>query len=267
MKTIILKLGGGILTYKRSSRPQPRTDVIIRIAKELMYAYKRKPYFKLILLYGVGSFGHHLVWKHKLLNRWLTNSSMVHVGEVINSVRELGSLISKICLNTGLSVIPLQTSSLVQLKNKKFIIKNLSVIETILKYRGIPLFGGDMVLSQDNLSYVASADELAVLLSKYFENSKVLFATDVDGVYKSFPPQKGEGPLKILNRSSVQKMIKSRFSATKVKKHDVTGEMIGKLKRVLGLRNRKIVIFNGQEPSLIARALLSKNAVGTTILL
>ena len=267
MKTVILKLGGGVLTYKYRSRPAVRTTLIKRIAKELAYVCKKRPSLKLILLYGVGSFGHPLVYKHHLINRALTASSLNRVGEVINSTRELGTQFARICLKAGVPVIPLQTSSLLRRKNGKTFFNNLSVIEAIIKYGGIPLLGGDMVIGENNFSYVASADELAVLLSKHFKNSEIFFATSVEGVYKCFPPKKGEQPLKIINRRGLESLTNKRFLAKTEKKHDVTGEMAGKLRKLLYLRNRKVVIFNGQKLSLLRKTLMSKKVLGTTILL
>jgi isopentenyl phosphate kinase len=267
MKTVILKLGGGVLTYKRSRRPVARTNVVKRIAQELAYAYQRRPQLKLIILHGAGSFAHPLVFKHKLKNRRLTNSSLPHVGRVVNNLRELGSLIAKICLQFDLPVIPLQTSSLAEVEEKKLLIKNLPIIETIIKRGGIPLFGGDMVAGKDGRSYVASADDLAVLLARHFKNSEVLFATDVDGVYKHFPQRKGVKPLRHIGRKELLNLIDKGFAPDVAKKYDVTGEMSGKLKKILQLRRKKVVIFNGQKPGLLPKALLAKKVPGTTILL
>ncbi|MEK7519328.1 MAG: isopentenyl phosphate kinase [Patescibacteria group bacterium] len=265
--TAILKLGGSIITYKNKGRPGIKTAFVRKVAKELSQVLKNKSKIRLILLYGAGSFAHPLVYKYRLKNQPLKNSSFIHIGEVINSMRELGTQLARIFAKEGLPIIPLQTSSLIQKSGEKSFFKNFSALETTLLYQGIPLLGGDIAVGGSNKVNIISADEIAVLLSKHFKNSRIFFATDINGVYKNFPPLKKEKPLKFLNRATLKLLAGRERKKLAVQKYDVTGSMIGKLKNLLSLQNREVFIFNGQKPLLIKKALEGEKMEGTTVLL
>ena len=265
-KTAILKLGGSIITQKKSGKPVLKEAFVKKAAKELSLALKRKPGPKLILLHGAGSFGHPLVYKYRLKNQKLKIASFNHIGQVVRQLRDLGNELTKIFIAQGLPLVPLQTSSLFIRNKGKTILKNFSVIETILKGGGIPLLGGDLTLGGDRV-YVLSADEISVLLAKRIKNSQLFFATDVEGVYKSFPPLKGEKAIELLQGQELKLFLEKNTALTTLGKHDVSGDVLGKLKQLTFLKNNKAFIFNGQKPHLISKALKGEKVKGTTIFL
>lgn len=263
-KTAILKLGGSIITEKRQGKPVLKAAFVKRVAKELALTLKQKPQLKLILLHGAGSFGHPLVYKYRLKNRRLKSDDFRRVGEVLNALRELGTQLAKMLTEAGLPLVPLQTSSLFQRSGGKTVLKNFSVIETIAEHGGIPLLGGDLALG-DKKAYVLSADEIAVILAKKIKNAQIFFASDVDGVYKSFPAQKGEQPIGLLNRNDLKSFLRKNAAKDLDFVHDVSGGMMGKLKKMLALKRKKAFVFNGQKPSLINKSLMGEKVKGTTI--
>lgn len=263
MKDIfILKLGGSVLTDKKASKPILKINVIKQIAEEITRSQVVQKKIGLILLYGGGSFGHPLARRYKLSKQPLTQKTLLGVGHTITAMRELGTCLSSLFLDAGLTVIPLQTSSFVEERRGQLYFKNFKIIKTILKHGGIPLFGGDVVFSDKNQSLIASADHLAVLLAKHLQNSTLLFATDTNGVYARFPPQIGECQITTLDRKETNKILLRKQSTNK--KYDVTGAMPGKLRSLLKLRNMSVVIFNGNLSGNLLKA-LTKKEVGTLI--
>ncbi len=262
---IILKLGGSIITEKGRGRPGIERSRLRRIASEIRRAWINQPRLRLIILYGAGSFGHPLARRYRLHGSPLTTEQLRGIGRTVTSMRKLGTALATIFLKAGLPVIPLQTSAAVrQVHGRlKFATQTLlPIIRDILRHRGIPLLGGDVAFSDDGQSVIASADALAVVLARHLEDATIAFATNVDGVYQTFPPRRRDRALRRIRRPQLAELIES--SSRKSTKYDVTGAMAGKLSSLLVLRRCRAVIFNGTKPAILRRVLRRKSA-GTVI--
>jgi len=207
----------------------------------------------LILLYGGGSFGHPLAHQYKLSGRALSIDTLTGAAKTISAMRRLGTVLTGIFLEEGIPVVPLQTSSFVQERNGKLIITNYSLIEDILSHGGIPLLGGDVIIADHCRTVIASADRLASELAMHFHSRRLLFATDINGVYKKLPARARERPLRMILRKELLAMVASR--TVKDGAFDVTGAMVEKLRSLLPLRNCTVIIFNGLLPNMFVRAL------------
>lgn len=258
---IILKLGGSMVTDKRSGRPVVQTALIRTIAYILVRYRRVQPTARLFLLHGGGSFGHPLAHRFRLTAGRLTARQVTGLGLTTNAMRELTTRIARLCLAAGLPVFPLQTSALVAQRGRRVQFTGLHLIRTIVQSGGIPLLGGDALLVGRRQAAIASADALAVLLARHWPRAAILLATDVDGVYGTWPPLPGAKPLPSLSRRALEELIKHSPTQTE---RDVTGAMIGKLRALLALRQRSVRIFNGTHASTV-RAALRGEAVGTLI--
>lgn len=255
-QTIILKLGGSVITKKTGSKPQIKKAAVRQIAKELKLFTQRFPKAKIILLHGAGSFGHPLVYKHKLLEKPLAGPQFLGFSETVCSMRYMANFLTEIFVSNKLPVLPVQTSA-----------TNLSSIRQLKQYLDagfIPLLGGDMGLLKKNRAIVVSADKLAVLFAKAFCNSKIIFATDVDGIFEKFPPEKNKLPFSLLYREKLKNILE-RMNQQK-NRYDVTGAMAGKLKTLLEIKKKEVIIFNGAKPGNLTKALMQK-PIGTRIIL
>src|SRR3989344_4119080 len=252
----IVKLGGSIITDKKAGRPVLLARRVKEIACELAQVIaKRKPP-RLILLYGAGSYGHPVAHRYKLLDQPLSKYTLIGVGYTTASVRELGTRLAEILLDAGIPVVPLQTSSFVSMRKGRLHFANISTIENILEHGGVPLLGGDVVFAGRRTA-IASADALAVELSRKFKKAHLYFATDVDGVYANFPPQNNERPLRQLERSAVKDLLQTQRS--KITRSDITGAMPGKLRELLRARNTNATIFNGSKQNSLSGALFGQD--------
>lgn len=261
---IILKFGGSIITEKMSTWPRIRKAVVQQLAKELKMFVRRFPQTKLILIHGAGSFGHPLVYRNKLLERPLTGPQLLGFTETICSMRHLTNLLTDIFVSVKLPVLPLQTSAVLYEKNNTMTLFNLHHLKQILDTGFIPLLNGDMGLTKKNQAAVVSADRLAVLLAKAFPFSRIIFATNVDGIFDKFPPPRNTQPLPFLSRKNLKRLLKKMKEQ---KNHyDITGEMTGKLRTILVLKKKEAIIFNGQKPGNITKA-LTDNPIGTRLML
>ena len=254
METIILKLGGSVVTQKQAGKPRLNKKAVLQIAKEIKFFVQRFPKAKIILLHGAGSFGHPLVYRYKILEKPLAGPRILGFSETICSTRKLANLLAEVFLAEKLPVVPIQASALD--------FSEFNRIGQMLKAGFIPMLGGDMGLEKNNKACVVSADKLAGLLAKAFNVSKIFFATDVDGVFEKFSTGKNAKPASFLNRKTLKNLIKKMSDKNNF--CDVTGSMQGKLKEILKLSKKEIIIFNGLKSGKLIGALSGKTE-GTRI--
>lgn len=261
-QSIILKFGGSIITQKFSGRPQIKKAIVWRLAKELKQFIQRSPKTKIVLLHGAGSFGHPLVFRYQLLEHPLAGPQLLGFAETIYSTRCLDNLLTDIFMAAKLPVFPLQASAVLNEKRGAMFLFNLHHIKQILAAGFIPLLGGDMGLTQKNQAIVVSADRLAVLLGQALPNSRIIFATNVNGVFEKFPPPDEKSPLLFLSRKNLKQLLEKMTEQKN--KYDTTGGMVGKLRTLLSLQGREVIILNGLQPGALFKA-LSEKPVGTLL--
>jgi len=160
--------------------------------------------------------------------------------------------------------LPLQASAVLNEKNSVMFLSNLNQLKQIIDIGFIPLLGGDMSLIKKNQTAVVSADKLAVLLTKTFPDSRIIFATDVNGVFNEFPAPDNAKPIALLCRKEIESMLK-KMGGQKTR-YDITGAMAGKLRTMLSLQKKEIIIFNGLNPGNLRKALTGEQ-IGTRLVL
>lgn len=261
-RTIILKLGGSIITDKRGNTPAVKT-ARVRAISRILGAFRRKhPNANIVLLHGGGSFGHPLAHRYRIAGKRLGRKNWRGVAETTNAMRDLTTRLARIFLKRGIPVVPLQTMNLIALDRGRMTFRNSGLIETILATGGIPLLGGDVAVADGMRSAIVSADALAAAFARAMPGASVLFATDVPGVLHQFPPARGARPIPFLDRKTLRAIVRgARMNASR---HDVTGGMMGKLRAIEHLRACRILIFDGRNPRMLARALRG-DSPGTAI--
>lgn len=259
---IIIKLGGSLITHKHSGRPVLRLDIVRKLAHELVRLRRSGHLGQCIILHGASSFGHPLVFSHRLNDRRLSHRAIPMVSQTIQSVNSLTMLITKQLLSAGLPVIALQTTSLVTGNENQWKFLGQKVLQQILLSGGIPLLSGQMVVSDNGRSVVLSADKLAIILAELLPTTRIIFCTDVDGVYAHFPPYANELPIEHIDRYELGKFIRSQ--TIQKKSTDVTGAMIGKLQAIAALHHGTVIIVNGFRANRLVSA-CSSHPHGTVI--
>lgn len=255
METIILKLGGALLTNK--SRPFTlRYNVIKRIAYEIAKAY-RECGPRLIIVHGGGSFGHYVVSEHGCID------TREAISQIVWFMRELNMIIVDALASFGAPVIPFDTHAMSLIESEELKI-NYEPIRYALITGLIPVLYGDIVLGLNKTSIV-SGDEIAWYLAKEFKPSRLLFATTVDGVYDKDPLHPNAKFLDIISLDNIKKIELESMQG-----FDVTGGM--KLKLVLGLKYgdkdiKEIVIFNGLTKNHIFKSVCGLGVYGSRVIL
>ncbi len=234
MKIALVKLGGSIISDK--SKPfSLRKDLITRIGSTLREYLGE---WKIIVVHGGGSYGDHAV--KKIMDEGKTLKEMGW--EVVRIMTEMSVEVTK---TLGEPFAPYSTPSMW---------KDGIIVEPLLEaleVGWVPVLQGNVVPP----GRVISGDEIIKDLALKLKPELVLLATDVDGVYSSWPPQ--GPPLKVARPCEVEAGTSSGI--------DVTGGMRKKLEEMNEVAKiSKVLIFSGMRVENFRRAFEGEN-VGTEI--
>jgi isopentenyl phosphate kinase len=184
------------------------------------------------------------------------------MGRTVAAMRELGDHLAAVFLDAGVPLVLLQTSSCVRIQAGCVTFTDKEIIETILESGGFPMLGGDVVIARGH-TQVVSADALAVALTHVFKKSRLLFASDTNGVFEFFPPRPGERPIVRMDHAELARFLREQ-RASRATHTDTTGGMVGKLQQLITSQNISITIFNGAVDGNFLRV-LERKKVGTYI--
>jgi isopentenyl phosphate kinase len=254
--TNILKLGGSVITDKKGHYSIRYADVY-RIAQEISLAYSMCSK-RMLIVHGGGSFGHPTVAEHGGVENPIATSQVVYF------MRELNMVIVDALNAYGVPAIPMDTHAIFYRDCEKFLQFFYKPLEKAIEKSIVPVLYGDVVFGCKG-SDVLSGDEIVWRLSTVFKPCRILFASDVDGVYDKHPSEVGA---KLLDVVSLHNIGVIEFGSQG--RTDVTGEMKAKL--LYGLRYwhgdiAEVLIFNGLKKGRIYNALCGKDVHGTRVIL
>lgn len=220
--------------------------------------------FPLIIIHGTGSFGHPRAKKYRLWDG-LTNQRQTieftrnHLDDVA-----INTIVLTIFLKTGLPVFPVQPSSCLLNNNKRVDYFDTTVIATLLKKGFIPVLYGNVVIDKKLKGSICSGDTMLTLLAKKFAGQKIIFASDVDGVFDRDPHKFSNA--RLIRR--IDDQIWQKYAAGiggSSAKIDIGGGMRGKIEDIkTNLCQTPVYIINGLKRNRLYQALIGQ-AVGTLI--
>ena len=125
------------------------------------------------------------------------------------------------------------------------------------------MLSGDVVTDKSWDGSICSGDRSALYLAKELKARKILFASDVDGVFDRDPHKYKD--VKLIPEVNKQNFSEILCLIKKSSYVDVTGGMRGKLLEIKKYHKKtKILIFNGLKKNFILEAFLSRK-IGTFI--
>jgi isopentenyl phosphate kinase len=257
---IIIKLGGSVITRKESSKPVFRKRVVKRLCREI-YDAKKKLKFNLILIHGAGSFGHPYAKKFSLNKGYLNSESAIGIALTKRAVLELNFLIVRELVNIGINAVFVEPSAIVETSKNKIKKFDTRFIKSLLSVGVVPILSGDVVFDDIKGIAILSGDQIASYLAKKLKAKKVIFVSDVNGVFDKDPKtHKGARIIRTINNDNYKDIIKQMKTNDS---SDVTGEMKGK---ILAIRNdllrTKVIIVNGQKRNNVLKALINERSLG-----
>lgn len=253
MSTVVLKIGGSVLTDK-GRVSTARLEHIERIAAEIKAGCRSR----LVLIHGAGSFGHHQA-KEYGLKSGLNDQSIRGIWPTHSAVKTLNGMIIDALYRNGVYAAPVHPLSCCTLKNGRIESISMNVIEGMLSAGIIPVLHGDVAFDTEKGIDVLSGDQIVVCLAKTLNARKVGIGTNVDGVYA-----KDFNVIGKITPANIYQVIKAISGSGGV---DVTGGMHGKVMELLDLASSGIPsqVFNADKPGGVARFLRDENCGGTLI--
>lgn len=247
MGLALLKLGGSVVTFK--DKPlSVNKNVIDRISKDL-----RKVKQQLIVVHGGGSFGHYYSVKYDIHTKPARYN--VHgVSVVRSSMVELNSYIVNIMVKNKLNPYSVPPSSFVH--QNKCIRSKINELKQFASSNLIPVTYGDVLHYKDSSYYILSGDVLMTMLAKELRPDVVVFAVDVDGVYKDMK-----------NREVIREITTAKQAKLDNVPIDVTGGISRKIREAFKIARMGIdvLMVNGMKPERIVGALNNKKVEGTLV--
>lgn len=260
-RLIIIKLGGSVVTFKDSPIPKARISVIQRLSKEISEIYKQG--FRIILVHGAGSFGHPLAKKYNLTQGLKDELSCIGFTETTQAMLQLNQIITQALQKKSLPAISLPPHAFMTQTNNKLNNFNTILISDFIKKDFVPVLYGDPVIDTKIGCSILSGDVIITNLAKKLMADKVIFLTDVDGIFSDDPKKNPRAKLfKNIRNKNLQKVL---YALKPSGRDDVTGEMKGKILSIknAGLRC-PVIIANGLKPNNLIAAALGKQ-VGTKL--
>ena len=233
---VVIKLGGAALTDKKKIYT-PRVQVVRSAARQIAAMRSR---FSLVIVHGAGSYGHMPVSKFKLSGGFRSTLQLNGLSETKARLLEWELILSNIFRQFKIPVISITTSDYVIARQGRIDSSDLRPIKRWIRLGCVPSTGGDIVSDSATGFSIVSGDQLAVHIAISLQASKLIYGTDVDGIFDSNPKQ---------NRSArllrfVQIRDLARISATVASDvTDVTGGMKAKVEEASRAVSAGISVF------------------------
>ncbi len=259
MKLVLIKIGGCLITHKNSEMPKINEELMDQIAGELSEAYKELKDVSLIIIHGAGSFGHPIVKRTGIHKGIKNHEQLLGFAETQRLQNELNSIFCNLLIKKGMPAIPVQASASSIMENKRLKSMDIDVIKGLLEVGMVPVLYGVPSYDLENKCSILSGDQIMTYLASRLNAKKLIFATDVEGVY-SADPKKDKNAVLIerISKDNIDKLLLEGSNHT-----DVTGGMYGKIMEILNLK-LKAQIINGAVPGNIIKALKDEK-VGTIV--
>ncbi len=259
---VIMKIGGSVLTER--NRPfTPKKRNLRRIAKEIARAYDPEK-MKLVLIHGAGSFGHPIV-KRSGIDKGIRNrKQLLDFAETNTWQNKWNAVVCEYLQREGLPAIPYQACSAIMRSGDLFWMP-VEAIRELLKVGMVPVLYGMAGVDMERGSSILSGDAILSWLAKEFLPTRIIHATDVDGVYTKDPKRYRRAKLIREIRLEEWGRIKKYLSGSK--SVDVTGGMFNKVYRLLDLAKLGITceIINANRKGYVERALKGEEGLGTIV--
>lgn len=222
----MLKLGGALITDK--SKPYSfRSEILNSAAREIRECMNEGLIESLVLVQGVGSFGHPPVLKYKLHKGFQGPNQLLPLSWTQAKVSELRTLVVKALYDAKIPVCLMYPSSMMVSEKSRIVRYFLEPLERFLSIGMVPLLGGDIIVDSAMGFSVGSGDPMLTLVAREIGATRVIYASDVSGIYDSDPRTNPDAVLfDTINLSNLDEAIEKMGEAGV---EDASGAMQGKV--------------------------------------
>ncbi|MDR3074477.1 MAG: isopentenyl phosphate kinase family protein [Candidatus Methanoplasma sp.] len=252
---ILIKLGGSVITDKAQYRTFNR-DAVSRLCREI-----RDSEENVLVVHGAGSFGHVLAKEYSIQDGFVDFAQVPAVARVQYDVRELNLMVVREMLDAGIPAMSVPPGSCFIMDDGKLIVDNTDVMLSASHLGIMPVMFGDVVFDRKRGFGICSGDQLMEILCGIYSPERVIFVSDVDGLYDRDP--KSNPDSKLLTEVTSELLEKVTGDSTI---DDVTGGVKAKMEAMLRITTpeRDCVLINGSVPGRLYSILKGEKIISTT---
>jgi isopentenyl phosphate kinase len=253
---ILIKLGGSVITdkseYKKFNREQTA-----RLCAEIAASGKG-----VLVVHGAGSYGHVLSKQYQLQHGLQDFRQIPAVAQVQHDVRELSLNVVEEMIKVGMPAVSVPPGSCFVMDNGRLIVDNPESIKALAHIGVMPVLFGDVVADRSKGFGICSGDQAMEALAKIFKPDRIVFVSDVDGLYTA-DPKKDENAKLITEVDG--KMLDKLDSELTVA--DVTGGIRGKVDEMLKIcgDSGECILVNGTVPGRLLSLLRGEDVPCTKV--
>lgn len=242
----VLKLGGALITDK-SNPYTPRPTILDSASREIKECMDEGLIQSLVLIQGVGSYGHPPVLEHQLYKGYLGTDQRLPLSWTQAKVDELRTMVVSSLYNAEIPVCLMHPSSMMVAEKMKINQYFLEPLQRFSSLGMVPLIGGDLLTDSVMGWSVGSGDAITLLIARELGAKSVIFASDVPGIYDTDPKLNPDANLiDEVNLNKLEEVLE-RMGVSSVE--DASGAMKGKISAI---ESAKDLIEKGLEISIIS---------------
>ncbi len=254
---VFLKLGGSLITDK--TRPYtPRNETLETLALQIAATLHEKTDLRMVLGHGSGSFGHQAASQFGTRDGVSGTEAWRGFAEVWYQASALNRLVVEALRNANLPAVTLAPFPAVSARDGQVTTWDLTPLKAALANGLLPVIHGDVVFDGKRGGTILSTENLFAHLAFQLHPERILLAGLEAGVWGDFPARK-----RLLTEMAPQTFSQEASGLGRSSGADVTGGMLAKVTEMLMLVEKlpglEVLIFSGEEPGNIRRALLGEN--------
>ncbi|MCQ2079168.1 MAG: isopentenyl phosphate kinase [archaeon] len=252
---ILIKLGGSVITDKSEYRKFNK-DTVSRLADEI-----RRSGQEVIIVHGAGSFGHVVSKQFNLQRGYEGDSQIPAMARVMCDTRELSSMVIEELLARDIPAVSVPIGSCFVADKGQLIIENEEPLRRLVDLGVMPVMFGDVITDRSTRFSIVSGDQVMEHLCRMFNPSKVIFVSDIDGLYDRNP--KTDKAARMIGTVTKKKMDEIAMESDV---DDVTGGGRNKMEAMLRMtdEHRPCYLVNGNAPNRLY-SLLKGETVTCTV--
>lgn len=258
-KIDIIKIGGSTITVKKKYRVLRKKSLTL-ICEELAQWNK-----KCIIVHGAGSFGHIIASKYSIQQGFSDQEQLKGLLQIRKDMIELTETITSCLISKGMKAFSFQTSALVFEKEDGYSFY-FDPIKKALSLGFCPILSGDILFNETKGFRIYSGDALINLLVQNFDVDRVIFISDVDGLYLKDTEMHQNKLVDYIDSKSFERSQISDLSTEDL--NDVTGRMKGKISEIKSILKhvQKVILVNGFYPTRLKQIREGKRFIGSVII-
>ena len=257
MSLVFLKLGGSLITDK--TRPYtPRPEKLDALAAEIASVLGENADLHLVLGHGSGSFGHEAASQADTRRGVSGPEAWRGFAEVWYQASALNRLVVETLRRVNLPAVTFSPAASVTAHDGKVFIWDYYPLQSALSNGLLPVVHGDVAFDEIRGGTILSTEDLFAYLARQLHPQRILLAGLETGVWADFPAR-----ARLLEEITPGNFAQQVTSLGGAAGTDVTGGMHSKVTGMLELVEQvadlEVLIFSGEQPGNVRRALRGEN--------